>query len=199
MTPFKELKNKHQGSKIIVCGCGESVLQLKDPSRITTIGVNDISRLFVPNYLVVVNDKASFNTNDRWHWIETTQCPVVFTHIAKLPVPEEKKVLFQLGRYGGSDLDKQTIDYTSNSPYMGVILAYYLGATKIGLIGVDFTPNHFFAKTGDHALNRRANEISKEYIRLHHALANKNVELYNLSSESKIDIPKMGVEEFINL
>jgi hypothetical protein len=197
---FEELKNKHQGSKIIVCGCGESALQLKDKelNGAIIIGVNDFSRLRTPDYLVVVNDKPSFNSNDRWHWIENTQCPYVFTHIERLAIPDEKKVIFQLGRYGGTVLDKPTVDYTNNSPYVGVLIAYHLGAIKIGLIGVDFTPNHFFAQTGDHVLNARSAQISKEYQQLHGALLAKGVGFYNLSAESKIDIPKMSADEFIN-
>src|SRR3972149_4723858 len=98
---YKDFKNKHKDNKIIVCGCGESVLQLKDKNltSIITVAVNDFSRLQIPDYLVVVNAKGSFK-GDRWQWIENTQCMYIFTHLDKLEVPEEKKILFKLGRYG---------------------------------------------------------------------------------------------------
>lgn len=196
---YQDFKNKHRDSKIIVCGCGESALLLKDPSQFITIGVNDIERLFCPNYLVILNDKSSFTNTERWHWVENAKCNFIFTHIKALAVPEDKKIIIALGRHGGTELDKPTVDYTSNSPYVGVILAHHLGATKIGLLGVDFTLNHFFAKTGEHVLSRRLNAINQEYQLLHSVLKAKNVELFNLSPVSKVDIPKMNLDDFAKL
>lgn len=196
---LSSFKNKHAGEKIIVCGCGESITLLTEPGKFITLGVNDIGRLFCPNYLVVVNDRGGFEPS-RWKWIDNTACPVVFTHLKGLPINNAAaKVIITLGKYGAVDLDKVPINYTSNSPYIGVILAYHLGATKIGLLGVDFTQNHFFAKTGNHPLAKKVNTISDEYIRLEQALAQKNVSLYNLSPNSLINIPKMHLNDFEKL
>jgi hypothetical protein len=198
MIELGSILNKHKGSNIIVCGCGESATLLVEPHRNITIGVNDIQRLFSPNYLVVVNDKVSFS-QQRWSFIESTQAQVIFTHLRGMKVDDARKCVITLGRYGACELDKPAIDYTSNSPYIAVILAYKMGAKNIGLLGVDFTPNHFFAKTGDHPLSKKAGTISNEYVQLHRALANKNVGFYNLSPVSKIMIPKMHLDDFQNM
>ena len=193
---YKDFKDIHKGEKIIVCGCGNSVPSIADYSKYITIGVNDISRLFTPNYLVVVNDKTSFDM-ERWNFVQNTQAPYIFTHVKKLPVQPEKRVLLQLGKYGGTDLNKEPVDYTSNSPYIACIVAKFMGATKIGLIGVDFTPNHFFKKSGDHSLTRKITGMNQEYATLHRAMTLAGVEFVNLSAESKItSLPKVKPEDF---
>ncbi len=192
---YLDFKDKHKGEKVIVCGCGVSATELKNPQDYTIIGVNDLSRLFIPNYLVVLNDKSSF-TSDRWQWIEKTESPYIFTHIKKLPITEDKKVLIQLGKYGGHDLEKTQVDYTSNSPYLAVIIAAYMGFNKIGLLGADFVHHHFFEKSGEHTLNKKINLINNEYKMLHQTLKNKGIELVNLSSVSKIEIPRQSLEDF---
>lgn len=192
---YKEFKNKHSGEKVIVCGLGRSLLDLKNPQDYTIIGVNDISRQFTPNYLVVLNDKTTFLA-ERWKWIESTKCETIFTHLKHLAIPDEKKVVLQLGKYGGHDIDKEQIDYTSNSPYVGCIIAAYMGFTKIGILGVDFTKNHFFKETGEHSLARRVPTINKEYMLLHQRMKEKGIELVNLSEQSVLTIPKISLDNF---
>jgi len=193
---YKEFKNKHAGEKIMVVGCGVSTETLTNPQDYTIIGVNDLSRLFVPNYLVVLNDKTSFPA-ERWKWIGETTCPHIFTHIKGLAVTEEQRVVVQLGRYGGHDLEKEAVDYTSNSTYVACIIAAYMGASKIGLLGVDFTPNHFFQKSGEHSLARKVNTINQEYGVLRDTLNKKGIEFVNLSEISRINsIPKQTLTEF---
>jgi len=193
---YKEFKDKHKGQKIMVVGCGTSTGTLTNPQDYITVGVNDLSRLFHPNYLVVLNDKSSFE-HDRWQWIEGTHCPHIFTHIRNLAVKEESRIPLQLGRYGGTDLNKDAVDYTSNSTYVACIIAAYMGASKIGLLGVDFTLNHFFAQSGEHSLAKKANVINMEYAALKVAMDMKGIEFVNLSQTSKITaLPKQTIEEF---
>jgi hypothetical protein len=180
----------------MVVGCGTSTGTLTNPQDYITVGVNDISRLFIPNYLVVLNDKSSFE-HDRWKWIGDTTCPHIFTHIKGLAVKEENRVLLQLGRYGGVDLNKDAVDYTSNSTYVACIIAAYMGASKIGLLGVDFTLNHFFAQSGEHSLSKKVNVINKEYEMLNVAMKEKGIEFVNLSEASRITaLPKQSIMEF---
>lgn len=193
---YKELKNKHQGQKIMVVGCGTSTSTLTNPQDYITIGVNDLGRLFTPNYLVVLNDKQSFKY-DRWKWITESECPHILTHIKGLAVKEESKVMLQLGKYGGSDLEKDQVDYTSNSTYVACIIAAYMGASKIGILGVDFTPNHFFDLTGEHTLSKKINSINQEYAVLKASMERKNIELVNLSAISRISsLTKQSISEF---
>jgi hypothetical protein len=193
---YADFKNKHFGQKIIIVGCGVSAKNLTNPQDYITIGVNDLSRLFTPNYLVVLNEKSSFE-EDRWKWIESSTCPHVFTQFKNLEIKEENKVVLKIGRYRGIDIGGETVDHTSNSTYVSCIIAAYMGAKKIGLIGVDFTPNHFFAQTGEHGLSKRIDETNSEYKLLRQAMNEKGIELVNLSEISKITtLPKEILYEF---
>lgn len=194
---LSQFKDAHRGESIVVCGCGESVEDLADPAAYTTIGVNDIGRRFDPDYLVVVNPPSQF-TGDRFRYVEASRARVLFTQLDNLRVPGATVVRFKLGSYGGVDLrDDEVLDFTQNSPYVGVCLAARMGAKRIGLIGVDFTPNHFFGKTGTHPLAHRLERIDQEYANLARACAGRGVELVNLSARSRLkSLPRMGLAQF---
>lgn len=170
---------------IVVCGCGPSLLDLPNPTRYTTIGVNDVGRLFDPTYLVVVNPRSQFKA-DRFQYVEQSKAKALHTQLELGPVrPPVRR--FRLGQYGGTDLhDSSVLPYTQNSPYVAVCLAATLGAQRIGLIGVDFTDDHFFAATGPHALAKQLGVIDAQYGRLAAALAQRGIELVNLSARSRL-------------
>jgi len=193
---YADLRNAHANSKIVVCGCGSSLPLLTDPKRFVTIGVNDVGRMIDPDYLVVVNHRDGFGP-DRWGFIKNTKAKYVFTHIKNLMLDEPTKaVQIRLGKFGGVSWDQEAVSYTSNSPYIATIIAGYMGATKIGLIGVDFTKNHFFAETGEHSLKRKLPNINHEYQALQRAMAERGVSLVNLSPTSLIDIPRENMGDF---
>lgn len=188
-------KDKHHGETIIVCGCGESLNLLDTPDRYITIGVNDIGRRFHPNYLVVVNPRNQFKA-DRFHHVASTKAQYVFTQLPNLGIPNSNIVRFRLGKNGGTDFtDPQVLHYTKNSPYVALCLAVHMGARRIGLIGVDFTDNHFFANTGTHPLARNLASIDAEYRRLVEALRARGVEVFNLSPVSRLtSLPKQSLK-----
>ena len=188
MKPVSDLRafrGLHAGADVIVCGCGQSLRELASPERFITIGVNDVGRLFDPTYLVVVNPRSQFKA-DRFHYVERSNARALFTQIdhgrVKPPV-----VRFRLGTFGGTSIqDGDTLHFTQNSPYVAVCLAAYMGARRIGLIGVDLTDDHFFGRTGRHPLSGRLREIDGQYGRLARALRSQGVELVNLSSVSRL-------------
>lgn len=195
MPTLGSFRNRHAGETILVCGCGPSLNDLEAPERFVTIGVNDVGRRFQPNYLVVVNPRNQFKA-DRFHYVESSKAKFVFTQLdlgLKIPV-----VRFQLGKYGGTESSNpERLDYTRNSPYVAVCLAVQMGATRIGLIGVDFTDDHFFAATGRHPLAGSLKQIDEEYRRLGKALALRGIELVNLSSRSRLtSLPKQDLAAF---
>ena len=202
---YNVFKNKHINEKIIVCGCGTSLNTFSNPEQFITIGVNDVERYtyekdgiikhFIPNYLVILNDEASFKPG-RWEWIKNTNSQIIFTHLPKIKLDEEKKVIIKLGKYGGFDLEKESVDYTTNSTYVACIIAAYMGASKIGLIGCDFTENHFFGETGEHMLSKRLNLINQEFSNLNKSLKQKQIEFVNLSESSKVEIKKQDIKLF---
>lgn len=187
-------RNTLSGATVIVCGCGPSLLELHDPGRWITVGVNDVGRLFDPTYLVVVNPRNQFKS-DRFRFVENSNARCLFTQL-DLGRVRPPVVRFKLGQYGGTDVGAaEVLHFTQNSPYVAVCLAAYMGAKRIGLIGVDFTDDHFFARTGRHSLSGRLREIDAQYGRLAAALARRGVELVNLSSISRLaSLPKTTIE-----
>ena len=192
-----DFRNRHRGGRVVVCGCGESLKLLEQPERFVTIGVNDVGRLFTPDYLVVVNPRSQFSA-ERFAHVERSNASVLFTQLADLGVPHPNVIRFRLGRYGGTDLsDPNVLHYTQNSPYVALCLAAHMGASRIGLIGVDFTANHFFAPTGIHPLATQLSIIDEQYRRLGEALRARGIEVLNLSPASRLTaFPKACLSEF---
>lgn len=187
----------HRGQDIVVCGCGSSAAGLAAPPSVPTIGVNDIDRLFTPDYLVVVNPPRQFR-GDRFEHVRQSRAQALFTQLDLGPVAPPV-VRFSLGSYGGTDLDGARLHYTQNSPYVAVCLAAHMGARRIGLIGVDFTDHHFFAATGRHVLASRLPTMDREYGALAQALAARGVELVNLSAVSRLQsLPRVPLDDFVN-
>ena len=62
-----------------------------------------------------------------------------------------------------------------------------MGASVIGLIGVDFTANHFWAQDGNHRLLCELDSINEHYGKLAaHLYQSRQTRVYNLSPTSKI-------------
>jgi hypothetical protein len=192
---LRAFENVHRGADILVCGCGESLRELQVPTGAITIGVNDVGRLFDPTYLVTVNPRNQFKA-DRFQYVENSNARYLFTQL-ELGRVRPPVVRFALGKYGGTAFDGTRLDYTQNSPYVALCLAVHMGATRIGLIGVDFTDHHFFARTGRHPLAAKLPQIDAEFRRLAAAAAERGVQILNLSRASRLTaFPRMSVEQF---
>lgn len=194
---LRDYRGLHAGETLVVCGCGRSLAELPEPERRLTVGVNDVGRLFDPTYLVVLNPRNQFK-GDRFRHVEATRARAVFTQL-DLRLRHPRVVRFRLGQRSGTDLsDPDRLPYTRNSPYVALCLAAFLGAKRIGLIGVDFTDHHFFGRTGRHPLSRDLTTIDREYRRLGEALAGRGVEVVNLSRESRLTaFPKRAPESWL--
>ena len=192
-----DFRARHAGATIIVCGCGPSLNLLTTPERFITIGVNDVGRLFDPTYLVVLNRRSQFS-GDRFKYVEQSRAKALFTQLADSIKSQAPIVPFRLGKYRGTDLsDPAALPYTKNSPYVAVCLALHMGARRIGLLGVDFTDDHFFGPTGVHPLTRQLATIDEEYRRLRQSAAARGVEIVNLSSASRLQsLPCVSLPDF---
>ena len=194
---FRDFRGFHAGETILVCGCGASLSQIVAPERTITIGVNDVGRMFDPDYLMVLNPPSQFDP-DRFRHVQRSRAKAVFTQL-DLGIDHPHIVRFRLGRRGGADLsDPDVLPYTRNSPYPALCLAIHMGARRIGLIGVDFTDHHFFALTGKHVLAGEFAQIDQEYRNLYEKCSRLGVEIVNLSRESRLTaFPKMPRQEFL--
>jgi len=194
-------RNIHPGEKVIVCGCGTSLELMKDVhDEFTTIGVNDVPKLFTPTYLVITDHSQRF-APPRRKLVNEAKSRAMFTCVKGWRNPNI--VYFETGSKKLNHLDDPNkVDHFMNSPYVAVNIAYKMGFTKIGLIGVDFTDNHFYSKDGPHPLMRmkRVRQVGEAYGVLKSELKRRGVDFYNLSNVSSITtIPKMTIEEFKKL
>ena len=187
----------HDGESILVCGCGPSLNQVVAPERLLTIGVNDVGRLFDPDYLMVLNPRHQFSPG-RFVHVENSRSKAIFTQL-DLGIAHPHQVRVHLSGRGSSDLSNaHALPYTRNSPYPAVCLAAHMGARRIGLIGVDFTDHHFFGPTGPHSLANEVERIDQEYRQLYENASRRGIEIWNLSAESRLTgIPKISPGEFL--
>ena len=198
MRSLADFKDLYRGETILVCGCGASLSQLRDPERSVTIGVNDVGRKFHPDYLVVVNPRHQFS-GDRFRYVENSKAKFIFTQL-DLGLTNSNIVKFRLGRRGGTEVkaDILAVPYTNISPYVALCLARFMGARRIGVIGVDFTDDHFFGPTGRHPLSHSLRRIDAELQALAAAFAQDGIELRNLSATSALTaFPKASMEQFL--
>ena len=200
MRSLASFRGVHSEDKIVVCGCGVSLNELERPERFVTIGVNDVGRLFQPKYLLVVDPKERFK-GDRFKYVETSQAEYLFTQLTNLGVSHPNIVNFRLGRKDGTDFsDPEALHYSVVTPYMALYLAAYMGATRIGLIGVDFTDHHFFGSTGPHEWTPHLAGIDEQFHCLGAALLKRGAKVFNLSRNSRLTaFPKMAPEVFAAL
>ena len=200
MRTLASFKDVHRSGQIIVCGCGSSLNSLERPERFITIGVNDVGRLFDPNYLVVVDPRDRFKSN-RFDFVENSKAGYLFTQRADLNLTHPDVVPFRLGQKDGTDFsDPDVLHYGVITPYVALCLAIHMGATNIGLIGVDFTDNHFFGETGQHEWAPHITTIDAQFERLSRAAFARNVRIFNLSRKSRVTaLPKMDLETFAAL
>ena len=90
-----------------------------------------------------------------------------------------------------------TLDYGVITPYVALCLAVHMGARRIGLIGVDFTDNHFFGKTGSHEWTPHLATIEAQFSKLQSALLARGIHAFNLSPSSRVTaFPKMALDVF---
>lgn len=194
---LQDFRGRHAGADILVCGCGPSLSSYRPIDGVVTIGVNDVGRLFDPTYLVVVNPRNQFR-EDRFRHVERSRAQALFTQLDLGPV-DPTVVRFPLGTYGGTEVSEGVLHYTQNSPYVAVCLAAWMGARRIGLLGVDFTEHHFFGATGRHPLAAQLARIDAEYAALGEALRRRGIELLNLSPVSRLQgLPRAELHAFVH-
>lgn len=200
--------------KCIVAGTGISANLLKtiNINDYFIIGVNDINKLNIHiDILLLVDKKEIFLTDKKFTKeynmtrvsdIEKTNCKYVVLADNSWNFYDDKKYLFALGKNINKkkyiDIYEDMLDYGYDSPTVGCLLAITLGFKNIGIIGVDFTDNHFFATDGEHPLvrNNYLPKINSCYNIINEYCKNNDIKLYNLSPYSNITaINKIDIKD----
>lgn len=195
---LQDIIGKEQGKKAIVLGCGTSaplINKMKLNDDTVLIGCNDIAQLITPKYNFVVDRPFQFS-EERRKTIENTK-----SEFFVCPNPlwdKDNTIFYEIGDQMLGNIDSMAkIDRSNNSPYMAIIFAYYLGCRTIGLLGVDYTDNHYNANDGKHVLMRDFERIEHDYNALNNALKQRGCNVFNLSPTSIVkSFDKMWYDEF---
>lgn len=203
MIQLNQIEGIHAGKKAIVFGCGTSVRlfdQYKEnrPKDLLILGVNDIGEYITPDYNCIFDSPDQFSKK-RLQTIIDTPSPIVTNCREWERYGKETYIVNFNGRETWHDFQRDnTIAYGIVSPYTACVVAHHLGIQTIGLLGVDFTPDHYNRKDGDHNQTYRVKEIDDEFGRLAEELWIRGTRLVNLSPTSRIEsLEKVGIDEFM--
>jgi len=186
-------KNYPKGA--LVLGNGESINLINPLSKwlledYLLIGVNRIGYKLQPHILFIgdppFNDPIIRTTHPQYY-VTNQKYPWDFN--------PDQTFEFEEGQRDPplQNLRLNTIlDLSYDSPYMAIQLAYKIGFRKIYLLGVDYTPNHFYKEDGDHQCIDNFEFIDKAYSHLFTVLSNEGIILRNLSPKSRLTgIPQL--------
>lgn len=163
-------RNKHLGETMIVCGCGPSIANIPRKIDVPTIGVNDIWAYHEARYVLMIDSMECFKA-DRVARIEAGKPEHYFlaSHAEmswrKKHKPRMPHTIFDDGIMPGNNI---------TTPSLAIGLAMFMGAKRVGVIGVDLT---------DHpTLKKRVAQVQKAFSELMGvAWMLGDVELVNLS------------------
>jgi len=152
------------------------------------------------NYLVVVDPPyhAAFRkTHNNFDFIKYAPADTLF-------VPDNypqdvfhdpgRECRFHLGKQGGVTVDEDHIDYSITTPYLTCLLAAYMGAGDIGILGVDLTMEGNMGSIG--AVKTMNNHFGRLCTHLYET---SGVLMRNFSDIGKLDIPRMSIRAFSDL
>jgi hypothetical protein len=194
---FESYRNLHAGADICILSCGPSAASAPDLSRHLTLGISDCWRWQMTRYLLCVDDltegdrhRASVGRDARWPWVAGAACPtfVLHQHLAKrlggraVWFPTEALHV----RGPGKDLlDQPEITTYHTSDFVAVGLAWWMGARRIFLFGVDHHGTHPF---DDETWSLAGAEMStlKEWKRLGDEIRRKGGGVWVMNSSSRL-------------
>jgi len=176
----------HKGEEFIVCGCGPSVAELPKNLNIPTIGVNDIWSYHECTYILMIDGPKAFKPNrverivnsKPERWFLTKDSDKAWKGFKKPRIPA---TLFD-------DLLMPGIRMTT--PTLAVGLAMFMGAKRVGIIGVDLK--------GHASLEKRVCEVERGFVQLRGCAWLMRSQLWNLSQDSMVSvIPKCTYTDFM--
>lgn len=201
---LEDFKDKHKGESILVLGCGPSAYRKeKVVSPYTTIAVNDaadmcglkkvdynlvcdpVSRLFGRNTLTPCS-AFFYREND---WEDLLDAHVLGMTATYVPYKTSPILI-------GQKEAEHPLRHSIMSPFVAVTLAAYMGASCIGILGVDLIPDgsgHELCKP----LNMKRSHHDWSILR---RFVYPGATLVNCSPDSRLDAlykPKEGIA-FLN-
>ncbi len=184
-TPWSELQGRNAGEDILVLGLGPSLEDAVGArcGWYTTVGVNDIMGIHRVDYLVLADVLDNFEPSRRA--VVASSRPDVLVHAVPLDPVDWPGVELVRVRSEGAVARPNLVRVGGGmfpdgwtSVYMAVLVAWWLGARRIGIAGMDITP--------DHNLSAYLGWIDRAFQGLQEELQAVGCELRNLSPASWI-------------
>jgi len=221
-------RHQHEGETVLVLGSGPSVndFNVDDLHRFTTIGANQISRRLDPDYVTLFDPPHQMGEGIPYAMRSLEKSKVFVSNkytpqwSTQLPKPfREKQDITEVnfnprGEWARWDRmhytpvieswddteDIEDIPYGPTSIAIGVWIAAFAGAARVGLIGVDLGTEYFFPSIVPFAtkpnLTRQANIQWGQLHRMVEMLTPTRV--FNLSERSLVDsIPRANLTEWL--
>jgi hypothetical protein len=173
---------------------------LKENNMIT-FGVNDICKLFTPNYCVYL-DNFNDKVEERIEWFKKINSKYIFaprTDDRKYEFSEWIKIEYEFLRYNADKNKNSSIKdiHSRNKVFVGISsviaaisISIYMGFKNIGIIGFDFNGDRFLNKgLGNHPLcsNNYIEKIENICKVINEYCKETNINLKNVSNISKIN------------
>ncbi len=199
MIGISQFKNVHKGNTILLIGNGAN-LHLTPPERfnLPSIGMNTIHLYdgWTPDYYVTVDrrvyrefgaaieekfsDIPKFIPTPRLNkW--TGENFYYFRHFQGLLWPKNRRNIWQ------DDISEQPIIY-GNVMHVAIKLAYFMGAKKILIVGMEHKPHksnaHFWGDDKGFSVDQPTKEWQDGYKILYDELAKRDVDLLNISQDT---------------
>lgn len=189
---------KQYSGKVMIVALGISakyLLGTEIPKSVKIFGVNDADRVIKPDFLLCHDTgkglglqihKPVSEPEFRLEAIRNTKAEIVFC-------PKDnfgwgaKCRFYQIGNHELGNMETvDKVDYSVISAFIAAVVAYKMGFTEIGIIGMDFQPTYFDGYDKPYEVSTMLNIIEMDFKNLERYLINKGVKLYNLSDVSKV-------------
>ena len=187
LSTWASLKDAHKGADILALGLGPSLKNLHLYSPDITVGVNDIWSRHETDYLCIgdsIRPGLTPFTAERLATIKASRPRALFHVNRDDPEHDSPMVLLETkGWTAEPDLDELRagiIPCGYTSVWIAVIVAWHLGAKRIGVLGMDITK--------DHGLYWHLHEIECCFRGLASALGKDGCGLAQLSWESLVEL-----------
>jgi len=183
---MKRLRNLYKGKDIIVCGCGPSIAELPESLPIPTIGVNDVWAYHQTRYIMLQDSPQAFEKKRVQRILDSKPEAWLLSKICartwdKAKMPRKPQYIYDPIRVPGAQI---------TTPSLAVGVAMFMGAKRVGVIGVDLTDHH--------NLSKRIPQVQRGFKELLACAWCFGVEIWNLSQQSQLDIvPTMTLKKFM--
>lgn len=188
---LRDFKLLHQAQRAILVGTGPSVVEATVQYK-PAFGVNDVERTGVGvDYLVMVDPIGRFG-DDRRKWIYETKAVrfIGQPYCGPYPVAAVNYRLQQPRHRLGLPAGEGEFVYSNDTPYIAMSLAFWMGISELGLIGIDHTGDHF-------RIGAKAIEIRYQYERQCKIFKEAGMRVVKLSEQSRLPLPYVPYKEWV--